>query len=81
MEKHCERQHGMIPPGGRGHYISSSEAHTTEKQPIVSPFQQVRSYPVTVGQNSIFGTDSSHQVNQSSNDQPTQPNLVYPATR
>ena len=51
MEKHCERQHGIVPPGGRGHFIGTSASPTLELTSIPSPFKQIRAYPImsTIG--------------------------------
>ena len=71
MEKHCERQHRTIPPGGRGNYLSSSEPLASENQQATSPFQQVRTYPVPTG-NKFISTSTDLQ---------SQPNVLYPASR
>ena len=45
MEKHCERQHAIVPSVGRGQFIGSSVSPTIDIPSIASPFQQVRAYP------------------------------------
>ena len=80
MEKHCERQHGLTPPGGRGNYIGSTESHTTEREQIASPFQQVRTYPTHQGRKVTSATEPPYQVLTSAQHQ-EQPHLVHPATR
>ena len=69
MEKHCERQHATIPPGGRGNYLGSSESLASEWQQLTPPFQQLRAYPVPTG-NKFSSTE--HQA---------QPHLLRPASR
>ena len=41
MEKHCERQHSVTPPGGRGQYIdtTSAELSAGEELQRISHFQ------------------------------------------
>ena len=80
MEKHCERQHGLTPAGGRGHYIANLESQVTERQQVTSPFQQVRTYPAHQGRIVCANPDKMSRVRTLGEYQKEQ-RIVHPETR
>ena len=80
MEKHCKRQHGMVPPGGRGHCLGSSDTSSIDLPSIASPFQQVRTYPAPTGMKFVPKTDLSNQ-GISSHGHDDQPRVFHSGTR
>ena len=80
MEKHCERQHGMVSPGGRGHFMNLPDTSTIELPSISSPFQQVRTYPAPTGMKFVPKTGLSNQVIPT-NGHDDQPRVFHSGTR
>ena len=83
MEKHCERQQRMIPPGGRGQYIDehepqNSQIHSTQFIPSVhsTPMANILSYPAGAGDN-----DTNGNLSSIINVPHTQPQFLHPASR
>ena len=78
MEKHCERQHGIVPPGGRGHFMGASVSPTIDLPSITSPFQQVRTYPAPM--KTVPKTDLSSSIDPIHNSE-AQPRVFHSGTR
>ena len=78
MEKHCERQHGLVPPGGRGHFIGTAASPTLELPSIASPFKQIRTYPAPM--KTVPNADLTNQIDLTHNNE-AQPRVFNSGTR